>query len=99
MEEYKNLVDGQKNENKSEKFLGWAQDGNEWKGLRQLLISLTGNVIGGGQRLRQRHRGQWACVVTEAREKHFRGKERKKSLRKMGKKKLSQDNWSGLFYY
>ena len=56
MEEYKNLVDGQKNENKSEKFVGWAQDGNEWKGLRQLLISLTGNVIGGGQQQRQRHR-------------------------------------------
>ena len=39
---------GKKDENTSEKFLGWAQDGNEWKGLRQLLISLTGNVIGGG---------------------------------------------------
>ena len=54
----KNLVNGQNNETKSEKFVGWAQDGKEWKGLRQLLISLTGNVIGGGQRLRQRHRGQ-----------------------------------------
>ena len=39
---------GKKDENTSEKFLGLAQDGNEWKGLRQLLISLTGNVIGGG---------------------------------------------------
>ena len=48
MEGYKNLVNGQNNETKSEIFVGWAQDGNEWKGLRQLLISLTGNVIGGG---------------------------------------------------